>query len=59
MAEIKYGKGIGGFLGSMPTIDYQYTPMPFNEMLSMAQMGFKMREANNETTGEINKLYDS
>lgn len=59
MAEIKYGKGIGGFLGSMPTIDYQYTPMPFNEMLSIAKLGFGMRQANDQATADINKLYDT
>ena len=35
---IKYGKGLRGFLGRVPTIDYQYTPMPFREMLGLAQL---------------------
>jgi hypothetical protein len=41
MAEIDYGKGIRGFLGRMPDIDYQYTPIPFQEMLALGNMSMQ------------------
>ena len=41
MAEIDYGKGIRGFLGRMPDIDYQYTPIPFQEQLGLAKLGMQ------------------
>ena len=41
MAEIDYGKGIRGFLGRMPDIDYQYTPIPFQEMLALGKMSMQ------------------
>jgi len=41
MAEIDYGKGIGGFLGRMPDVDYQYTPIPFQEMLALGKMSMQ------------------
>ena len=41
MAEIDYGKGIGGFLGRMPDVDYQYTPIPFQEMLALGRMSMQ------------------
>ena len=41
MAEIDYGKGIRGFLGRMPDIDYQYTPIPFQEMLALGKMSLQ------------------
>lgn len=41
MAEIDYGKGIRGFLGRMPDIDFQYTPIPFQEMLALGKMSMQ------------------
>ena len=58
MAEIDYGKGIRGFLSQVPDIDYQYTPMPFKEMLSMAQLASQKEATNMKLMGEVNKLYN-
>lgn len=41
MAEIDYGKGIRGFLGRMPDIDFQYTPIPFQEMLALGKLSMQ------------------
>ncbi|HAV25406.1 MAG TPA: hypothetical protein DCX01_04435 [Bacteroidetes bacterium] len=58
MAEIDYGKGIRGFLSQVPDIDYQYSPMPFNEMLGMAQLAGQKEATNMKLMGEVNKMYN-
>jgi len=55
---IKYGKGIRGFLGRIPTSNYQYTPMPFNEMLAMGQLSDRKAQQNLQLQSGINQLYN-
>lgn len=61
MAEIDYGKGIRGFLGKMPDIDYQYTPIPFQEQLGLAKLGMQKdmldQERSDAKQQEILNLY--
>ena len=55
---IKYDKGIRGFLGRVPAINYQYTPMPFNEMLAMGQLADRKAQQNLQLQSGINQLYN-
>jgi len=55
---IKYGKGIRGFLGRIPTSNYQYTPMPFNEMLAMGQLADSKANQNIKLQSQVNQLYN-
>ena len=55
---IKYDKGIRGFLGRVPAINYQYTPMPFNEMLAMGQLADRKAQQNLQLQSSINQLYN-
>jgi len=54
---IKYGKGIRGFLGRIPTSNYQYTPMPFNEMLAMGQLADRRANQNLQQEAQVNRLF--
>ena len=55
---VEFGKGIRGFLGRIPTVDYQYTPTPFREMLAMGQLASRKEATNMKLMGEVNKLYN-
>ena len=55
---VEFGKGIRGFLGRIPTVDYQYTPTPFREMLAMGQLAGQKEATNMKLMGEVNKLYN-
>tara|TARA_R100000951_G_scaffold29079_2_gene24959 strand:- start:15319 stop:17175 length:1857 start_codon:yes stop_codon:yes gene_type:complete len=55
---IKYGKGIRGFLGKTPAIDYEYTPIPFREMLAMGQLADRKAQQNMQLQSSINQLYN-
>ena len=55
---VEFGKGIRGFLGRIPTVDYQYTPTPFKEMLAMGQLAGQKEATNMKLMGEVNKLYN-
>ena len=55
---INFGKGIRGFLGRVPTINYQYTPMPFREMLAMGQLADRKAQQNLQLQSSINQLYN-
>ena len=55
---IKYDKGIRGFLGRVPAINYQYTPMPFREMLAMGQLADRKAQQNLQLQSSINQLYN-
>tara|TARA_E500000305_G_scaffold20225_1_gene15307 strand:- start:357 stop:2195 length:1839 start_codon:yes stop_codon:yes gene_type:complete len=54
---IDFGKGIRGFLGRVPTIDYQYTPIPFREMLLAGQLADRSQQRNTQLKDNVNKLY--
>ena len=54
---IDFGKGIRGFLGRVPTIDYQYTPIPFREMLLAGQLADRAQQRNTLLKDNVNKLY--
>ena len=54
---IDFGKGIRGFLGRVPTINYQYTPIPFREMLLAGQLADRAQQRNTLLKDDVNKLY--
>ena len=55
---IEFGKGIRGFLGRIPTINYQYTPIPFREMLLAGQLADRAQQRNFQTRENLNKFYN-
>ena len=55
---IDFGKGIRGFLGRVPTINYQYTPIPFREMLAAGQLATQQENNNLKLMGQVNQLYN-
>ena len=55
---IKSGKGLSGALGRMRDVNYQYVPLPYQEMMTgnlMRQASYDKSEA---TLDEISALYD-
>ena len=52
-------RGLRARLGTLPFVDYQYTPMPFNEMLRTGLFAQNRKERAEDTLFEINKLYAS
>lgn len=55
---IKFGKGIGGFLGRSPEMQYEYVPLPYKEMLTGNLMKQQAYDKNLEITDKIDALYN-